>query len=187
MCSEYASPSAVWAGPYRTGVPPAVAGQRYRRLRAEALQYINLPMLLRYADRSAMAFGREVRLPYLDPELVDFCIGLPDRAFIQWGWQKYILRRAAEGSVAQAIQWRADKVGFQAPFDHWLRGPLKIWAQERLFDGGMRALPGYERGKLEETWQQHQAGSANTVGALWRWLSAGEWTRILRANLWRTR
>ena len=44
---------------------------RLRRQIAEALQYNSLPMLLRYADRSAMAFSRETRFPFLDHELVE--------------------------------------------------------------------------------------------------------------------
>ena len=98
---------AVHAHDYTVGVPPAVRGGRLRRQLAEALQYNSLPMLLRYADRSAMAFGRETRFPYLDHELVDWCIALPDEALIKNGWQKHILRkadgrgRAGAGAVAR--------------------------------------------------------------------------------------
>src|SRR5581483_11026530 len=81
-------------GSYDEGVPAAAPGRRLRRQIAEALQYNSLPMLLRYADRNGMAFSRETRFPFLDHELVDWCVTLPDRAFIRDGWQKYILRQA---------------------------------------------------------------------------------------------
>ena len=52
------------AGPYVEGVPAAIRGGRLRRLMAEELQYTSLPILLRYADRNAMAFSRETRFPF---------------------------------------------------------------------------------------------------------------------------
>ena len=86
---------AVTQYPYGEGTAPALPGFRLRRTLSEALQYNCLPMLLRYADRNAMAFSREGRLPYLDYDLVDFCISLPDHYFVRNGWQKWILRQAA--------------------------------------------------------------------------------------------
>jgi asparagine synthase (glutamine-hydrolysing) len=73
----------VQAGPFTVGVPPAERGFRLRRQLAESLQYNMLPALLRYADRNAMAFSRETRFPFLDYELTDWCIRLPDAAFVR--------------------------------------------------------------------------------------------------------
>lgn len=170
---------------YDEGVPPAVRGGRLRRALAEALQYTSLPVLLRYADRNAMAFSRETRFPYLDHDLVDWCVTLPDQAFVQDGWQKAILRRAGEGVVPPEIQWRADKLGYAAPLDVWLRGPLERWAHDRLFGGAISEVPGYDRANLERLWAEHQAGAAENSWALWRWISLNEWYALLEAGNWR--
>lgn len=175
---------AVHAHGYTVGVPPAVRGGRLRRQLAEALQYNSLPMLLRYADRSAMAFGRETRFPYLDHELVDWCIALPDEALIKNGWQKHILRKAMEGVVPEQVQWRADKVGYAAPLDVWLRGPLADWARDRLFRGTITDLDAYDGAKVRELWEQHQGGADNSW-ALWRWISLNEWFSLLDSGTWR--
>ena len=74
--------------PYPEGVPASRPGLRIRQILAEALQWNSLPLLLRYADRNAMAHSREPRLPYLDYDLVDFCIGLSDQVLFSRGWQK---------------------------------------------------------------------------------------------------
>jgi asparagine synthase (glutamine-hydrolysing) len=172
------------AGPYEVGVPPATRGGRLRRLVAEALQYTSLPVLLRYADRNAMAFSRETRFPFLDHELVEWCIGLPDEALIKNGWQKYILRRAAEGVVPKEIQWRVDKVGYAAPLDRWLRAELKSWGEQRLFTGPVVDVPGYEAASVRLLWDEHQAG-ADHSWALWRWISLNEWYGLLEGGAWR--
>jgi asparagine synthase (glutamine-hydrolysing) len=171
-------------GDYDDGVPPAVRGMRLRRQIAEALQYNSLPMLLRYADRNAMAFSRETRFPFLDHELVDWCVTLPDRAFVRDGWQKYILRKGAGRILPSEIRWRADKVGYAAPLDLWLRGSLRDWARERLFTGPIVDLEGYDRSALEGLWQRHQAGE-NHSWALWRWMSLNEWFALLESGVWR--
>lgn len=175
----------VFHGPWEAGLPQPRPGQRLRRIMAEAMQYNSLPMLLRYADRNAMAFGREGRLPFLDYDLVDYCISLPDSAFVHNGWQKYVLRRAGEGLLPRQVQWRADKVGYAAPLDIWMRGPLKEWAWERLHAADLQDCPGYDAARLDALWAEHQDGRANNSWALWRWISLGEWLAMLREGAWR--
>jgi len=171
-------------GNYDEGVPPAVPGMRLRRQLAEALQYNSLPMLLRYADRNAMAFSRETRFPFLDHELVDWCVSLPDRAFVRDVWQKYILRKGAGSMLPSEIRWRADKVGYAAPLDLWLRDSLRDWGHDRLFRGAIVDLEGYDRRNLDDLWRRHQAGE-NHSWALWRWISLNEWFALLESALWR--
>ena len=167
------------------GVPPARRGGRLRRQLAEALQYNSLPALLRYADRNSMAFGREARLPFLDYELVNWCVRLPNEAFIKDGWQKYIVRRAGEGLLPSEIQWRADKVGYAAPLDVWLRRELKEWAWERLFSGPITQLEQYDKQKMQILWDTHQNASGDVSWPLWRWISLNEWLTLFAERAWR--
>src|SRR5688572_9144767 len=50
--------------------------------------------LLRYADRNSMAHSREVRLPFLSSELVDFLFTLPANFKIRDAWTKWIMRQS---------------------------------------------------------------------------------------------
>jgi asparagine synthase (glutamine-hydrolysing) len=175
----------LYGGPYTVGVPPIAHGMRLRRQIAEALQYNSLPMLLRYADRNAMAFSRETRFPFLDYDFVDWCISLPDKAYVNNGWQKYLLRQAGEGVLPPEIQWRADKVGYAAPLDLWLRGPLKDWAYRMLFAGRIVDVPGYDAASLRGLWDDHQDRRTNNSWPLWRWISLEEWLGLLDDGCWR--
>src|SRR4029079_15961702 len=49
-----------------------------------------LEELLRFADRNSMAHGREVRLPFLSHELVQFIFSLPSNYKIRNGFTKWI-------------------------------------------------------------------------------------------------
>lgn len=67
-----------------------------------------------------MAFGVETRLPFLDYRLVELCMGLSLESKIRNGWTKWILRKCMTGTVPDAIVWRKDKVGFEAPDACWM-------------------------------------------------------------------
>lgn len=95
----------------------------------EALYYFTmkgeLQDLLRYADRNSMAHSREVRLPFLSHELVEFVFSLPATFKIHLGWTKYILRKAMENVIPIDIAWRIDKIGYEPPQKEWLASSLK--------------------------------------------------------------
>jgi asparagine synthase (glutamine-hydrolysing) len=78
--------------------------------------------LLRYADRNSMAHSREVRLPFLDHNLVEFVFKLPDRFLVRDGWTKWILREAFRDFVPPEISNRVDKLGYMPPQERWLGG-----------------------------------------------------------------
>lgn len=79
-----------------------------------------LEELLKYADRNAMAHGREVRLPFLSHELVEFIFSLPSNFKIRNGWTKWILRETMKNRLPESIVWRKDKVGFEPPQKSWM-------------------------------------------------------------------
>jgi len=171
----------VYSGLYTHGMPPIKAGFRVRKQMAEALQYNTLPQLLRYADRNSMAFSREARLPYLDHELVDFTLTLPDDILFNNGWQKYPLRKSTDGLVPNSVRWRADKVGYAAPLDVWMRGPMRDWAYTMLFEGSATTLEFFDRDALLKLWDEHQSG-ANHSWAFWKWISLGIWVDMVKGG-----
>ncbi len=90
------------------------------RLLQDLLTY-SLPCLLRYEDRNSMAFSIESRVPYLDQELVDHILSLPDDAIIRHGWSRWILRAALKGTLPEKIRLRRWKVGFTTPEMRWIK------------------------------------------------------------------
>ncbi|HVG12559.1 MAG TPA: asparagine synthase (glutamine-hydrolyzing) [Flavisolibacter sp.] len=77
--------------------------------------------LLRLADRNSMASSVEVRLPFLNHELVEFLFTLPAHFKIRNGWTKWLLRKTVESKLPEEIVWRKDKVGFEPPQKNWMQ------------------------------------------------------------------
>ena len=92
---------------------------------------MGLEELLRFADRNSMAHGREVRLPFLNHELVEFIFSLPSPLKMHEGWTKFLLRKAMDKKLPDEIVWRKNKVGFETPQKYWMEDPaLQEYIQE---------------------------------------------------------
>lgn len=83
-----------------------------------------LPELLRYADRNSMAFGREIRLPYLSRELVEFVFSLPATYKMSNGYTKWVLRQAMSEHLPASIAWQTKKIGYEPPQAAWMQTPV---------------------------------------------------------------
>jgi asparagine synthase (glutamine-hydrolysing) len=83
-----------------------------------------LPRLLRYADRNSMAWSRELRLPFLDLEVVGHAFSSGWRAGLETGWTKEALRRVAARRLPEEIVWRRGKTAYDVPEAEWLPQPL---------------------------------------------------------------
>ena len=134
-----------------------------------------------------MAFSRETRFPFLDSELTDWCIRLPDAAFVHKGWQKYILRRAGEGVIPRRDPVARGQGRVRGAARPLARGPLQQWGRERLFHGPIRDVAGYDHAALEHLWNEHQSGRAENSWALWRWISLNEWFALADEGVWRSK
>jgi asparagine synthase (glutamine-hydrolysing) len=96
----------------------------------------NLQNLLRYADRNSMAHSREVRLPFLSHELVDFLFTLPSSYKINNGWTKWIMRETFD-ILPKEIGWRLDKIGFEAPQQSWLNNKA---VQQQILESRLKLV-----------------------------------------------
>jgi asparagine synthase (glutamine-hydrolysing) len=80
--------------------------------------------LLPKVDRMSMAHSLEVRVPYLDNEVVDLVLPLPGRLKQSLRRDKILLREAAADLLPPSAAARP-KRGFEVPIGAWLRGPLR--------------------------------------------------------------
>lgn len=86
---------------------------------------------LLYTDKMSMKAGVEVRVPFLDLDLVDFASQIPNK-YKQRGFQgKWILKKAMEAYLPKEIIYRP-KTGFGVPIRKWVKNELKDWIYENL-------------------------------------------------------
>jgi len=95
--------------------------------------------LLVKADRMTMANSLELRVPFLDHELVEFAASLPASLKLKRRQGKYLLKKWCTPVLPSAIVNR-QKAGFPVPIKHWFRNDLSGFAREILFstDGAAR-------------------------------------------------
>ncbi|MEQ1712007.1 MAG: asparagine synthase C-terminal domain-containing protein, partial [Hyphomicrobium sp.] len=138
----------------------------------DALTYLPDDILTK-VDRAAMSVSLETRVPFLDHKLFELAWELPDSLRVHGAITKRILRLALAKRVPAALFARP-KSGFGVPIDQWLRGPLKSFASEVLFDGG-QIDTFLDKSIVRTAWQRHQSGSASLHHLLWNCIVLSNW------------
>ena len=124
---------------------------------------MGLEELLRYADRNSMAHSREVRLPFLSHQLVEYIQTLPPSFKIRNGFTKWILRESIQDYLPDTITWRKNKIGFEPPQKNWMadtsiqemihEARKKLVTEKvldkKVLDSRIRALPAHESGNRD--------------------------------------
>ncbi|HEX4900633.1 MAG TPA: asparagine synthase (glutamine-hydrolyzing) [Pyrinomonadaceae bacterium] len=88
-------------------------------------------------DKTSMAANLEVRVPFLNREMIEFAARMPVDLKLRGFKRKYILKRALEKVLPHDVVWRK-KAGFGAPIRSWLRGPLKPLVNDLLSEETVR-------------------------------------------------
>jgi asparagine synthase (glutamine-hydrolysing) len=75
-------------------------------------------------DKTSMAANLEVRVPFLNRQMIELAARMPPGLKLHGFKRKYALKRALEKLLPHEVVWRK-KAGFSAPIRSWLRGPLR--------------------------------------------------------------
>jgi len=54
--------------------------------------------------------------PWLDKRVIEFCLAVPPELKIQYGYRRYLIRRALDGILPKQIQWRTTKTAFSPDY-----------------------------------------------------------------------
>lgn len=134
--------------------------------------------ILTKIDRASMAFGLEVRVPFLDHRLVEFVTRLPAPMRIRDGMTKVVLKKAFEPFVPREILDRP-KQGFAVPETEWLcTGGLES-IEARLLSVDARVgevLSGAGMRRLFEAFRQ---GSPFLGRVVWALVILEEWFALM--------
>jgi asparagine synthase (glutamine-hydrolysing) len=60
-------------------------------------------------DKTIAPYSIEVRHPFFDKRLIEFCYAIPTEIKYKFGWNRYLLRIAMDGILPKEIQWRPEK------------------------------------------------------------------------------
>jgi asparagine synthase (glutamine-hydrolysing) len=90
--------------------------------------------MLLYFDKASMAASLEVRVPFLDQDVVSFCSSLPDSQRVRLGNRKALLKLAARGLVDDEIIDRPKRGFFHSALGTWLEVQRDDLLSETLLD-----------------------------------------------------
>lgn len=105
----------------------------YEKISLFDLQHYLPDNLLHKMDIASMASGLEVRVPYLDHELVETAINMPMEMKTQNGQQKFLMKRLLSKQIPKELVYRK-KWGFPAPIGNWLKSELGFLIEKYLND-----------------------------------------------------
>ncbi len=131
---------------------------------------------LNYTDKMSMAVGVEVRVPFLDKELVEFSTQIPVHFKMKGFTTKYILKKVAEKYLPKEVIYRP-KSGFGAPVREWIIKDMDPLIQKYLSPESIN-----KRGifNSDSVWKLINDNKINKVDAsytIWALLSIESWFR----------
>jgi len=131
---------------------------------------------LNYTDKMSMAAGVEVRVPFLDPDLVNLAARIPD-SYRQKGRQgKWILKRAMEGLLPREVIYRP-KTGFGVPLRAWLRGQLRPLLHDLLGGESVRRRGVFRPEMVSRMIEENELGRADHAYTLLSLMCTELWCR----------
>jgi asparagine synthase (glutamine-hydrolysing) len=133
--------------------------------------------VLMKVDKMSMSCGLEVRPPFLDHRVVEFCYSLPTHLKLRGLTTKWLLKEVMRERLPRGIATRA-KQGFSIPMKNWIRGELLELTRDEVFSSRMIGEY-FRKDTLERCWQEHQQRRHNHSHLFWGLLNLSLWERRL--------
>lgn len=137
--------------------------------------------LLLVGDKMSMAESVEMRVPFLDPGLVEFVEGLPSAYKVRRGRRKAVAKAALAPLLPRAIIHRKER-GFYTPIERWLRGDMSAFAREVLLDPSGHCAQLLAPPAIEKLLARHRAGEFDHTRQIFTLLSFELWAQRFLAG-----
>lgn len=132
------------------------------------MQYIDFNFWLIYdillkADKMSMANSLEVRVPYLDREVIEYASKLPSKYKIVGNETKYAFRKVAKEELADKVADKK-KLGFPVPIREWLKEDDVYQEVKNMF---LESEYFFKSKKIIKLLDDHRAGKRDNSRKIW--------------------
>jgi asparagine synthase (glutamine-hydrolysing) len=133
--------------------------------------------LLMKQDNMSMAASIESRVPFLDHQLVEFAVRIPQRAQMAGLAGKKILKTGMEDLLPHSILHR-QKLGFPTPWSGWLNGQQLDIIEGLLFEPRSSNRHLFKPASVERLFREHRTRTRDHSDRIWRLLNLELWHRV---------
>ena len=123
-----------------------------------------------------MAHALEVRVPFLDRELVELAFRIPSEFKVTHNKPKVLLKRIAARHVPPECIYRP-KEGFSIPIKNWLGMQLRPLMEELLDIKKIEQEGLFRASTIDQLKQEHLSGVANHSHILWSLMVFQAWRK----------
>jgi len=131
---------------------------------------------LTYTDKMSMAAGIEVRVPFLDLDLVEFASRIPAEAKQRGREGKWVLKKAMESLLPQDVIYRP-KAGFGTPLRRWMRFELRELLGDLLSEESLRRRGIFKPQAVQDLISANDTGRTDASYTLLSLLCVEIWCR----------
>ncbi len=131
---------------------------------------------LAYTDRASMAASTEVRVPFVDVEVVRAAFSLPGSAKINGRHGKAALKAAAEAWLPEQVVYRPKGL-FSAPLRAWIRRDLGPLVDDLVLSGELVRSGFLRKPAVQRLLDQERLGRADRSKEIWQLLCLELWIR----------
>lgn len=166
------------AADYRGGLfsEVQVEDDREKMLYADTVSFLPEDCLFK-VDRMSMAHSLEVRVPFLDRELVEFVARIPFGLKIRRLTSKYILKKTFSSYLPREILHQR-KQGFTIPISAWLKGELGDLASRILLSDELEKRNLFEMNFIRWMLDEHKIGRQEFGHRIWSLVVFEIWARL---------
>ena len=134
--------------------------------------------LLMYADKLSMAHGLELRVPYLDKEIVEYAERTPANLKVRNGSQKWLHREVCRTYLPNSILKRP-KRGFAVNVvDGWFSDTIDSKMTESLLDGSSQIYQYLRPNAVRQLFSQHASARCDNHKILFSLVVLEQWLRM---------
>jgi len=125
-------------------------------------------------DRMSMYHSLEVRVPFIDHKLLEFCATIPPELKMRWFQKKYLLKKAV-GPILPKEIINHRKQGFVGPMAQWLKNDLKPYVLEALSEKNLSKHELLNHRVVKRVLDEHFGGKEIHDTLIWSILVFQKW------------